>query len=46
LKDDCGNLSVIVTAVGKIVTLPTDIYEASDKLAGVNYVNCVVVNNA
>ncbi len=46
LKDDCGNLSVIVTAIGKIVTLPTDIYEASDNLAGVNYVNCVSINNA
>jgi hypothetical protein len=46
LKDDCGNLSVIVTAIGKLVTLPTDIYEASDKLAGVNYVNCVLINNA
>lgn len=46
LKDDCGNLSVIVTATGKIVTLPTDIYEAGDKLAGVNYVNCVSIVNA
>ena len=46
LKDDCGNLSVIVTAIGKIVTLPTDIYEAGDKFAGVNYVNCVSIVNA
>jgi hypothetical protein len=45
LKDDCGNLSVIVTATGKIVTLPTDIYEAGDKLSGVNYVNCVSIVN-
>jgi len=45
LKDDCGNLSVIVTATGKIVTLPTDIYEAGDKFAGVNYVNCVSIVN-
>jgi len=45
LKDDCGNLSVIITATGKIVTLPTDIYEAGDKLSGVNYVNCVSVVN-
>lgn len=45
LKDDCGNLSVIVTAIGKIVTLPTDIYEAGDKFAGVNYVNCVSIVN-
>jgi hypothetical protein len=45
LKDDCGNLSVILTATGKIVTLPTDIYEAGDKLSGVNYVNCVSIVN-
>jgi hypothetical protein len=45
LKDDCGNLSVIVTATGKIVTLPTNIYESGDKLAGVNYVNCVSIVN-
>ena len=45
LKDDCGNLSVIVTATGKVVTLPTDIYEAGDKFAGVNYVNCVSIVN-
>ena len=45
LKDDCGNLSIIVTAIGKIVTLPTDIYEAGDKFAGVNYVNCVSIVN-
>lgn len=45
LKDDCGNLSVIVTATGKIVTLPTDIYETGDKFAGVNYVNCVSIVN-
>jgi hypothetical protein len=25
--------------------LPTDIYEASDKFAGVNYVNCVSIVN-
>jgi len=26
--------------------LPTDIYEASDKFAGVNYVNCVSIVNS
>jgi hypothetical protein len=45
MKDDCGNLSIVLTTTGKIVTLPTDIYEASDKYAGVNYVNCVQIVN-
>jgi hypothetical protein len=45
MKDDCGNLSIVLTTTGKIVTLPTDIYEASDKYAGVNYVNCVEIAN-
>jgi hypothetical protein len=45
MKDDCGSLSIVLTTTGKIVTLPTDIYEASDKYAGVNYVNCVSIVN-
>jgi hypothetical protein len=45
MKDDCGNLSIVLTTTGKIVTLPTDIYESSDKYAGVNYVNCVQIVN-
>jgi hypothetical protein len=45
LKDDCGNLSIVITATGKIVTLPATIYDAEDKLAGVNYVNCVSIVN-
>ena len=45
MKDDCGNLSIVLTTTGKIVTLPTDIYESSDKYAGVNYVNCVQIAN-
>jgi len=45
MKDDCGNLSIVMTTTGIIATLPTDIYEASDKYAGVNYVNCVSIVN-
>lgn len=45
MKDDCGNLSINIVATGKIVTLPTDIYEASDKYAGVNYVNGLQIVN-
>jgi len=46
MKDDCGNLSIVMTTTGKIVTLPTDIYESGDKYAGVNYVNGVTVANS
>ena len=45
MKDDCGNLSIVLTATGIVATLPTDIYESSDKFAGVNYVNCVSIVN-
>jgi hypothetical protein len=45
MKDDCGNLSIVLTATGIIATLPTDIYEAGDKFAGINYVNCVSIVN-
>jgi hypothetical protein len=45
MKDDCGNLSIVLTHTGKLVTLPDDIYEAGDKYAGVNYVNCIEIVN-
>jgi len=45
MKDDCGNLSIVLTTTGILAALPTDIYEASDKFAGVNYVNCVSIVN-
>jgi hypothetical protein len=45
MKDDCGNLSIVLTTTGILATLPTDIYESADKYAGVNYVNCVSIVN-
>lgn len=45
MKDDCGNLSIVLTHTGKLVTLPDDIYQAGDKYAGVNYVNCIEIVN-
>jgi hypothetical protein len=45
MKDDCGNLSIVLTHTGKLVTLPDDIYEAGDKYAGINYVNCIEIVN-
>ncbi len=44
-RDGSRFLSIVLTTTGKIVTLPTDIYEAADKFAGVNYVNCVSIVN-
>jgi hypothetical protein len=46
MKDDCGNLSIVLTTTGIVAALPTDIYEAGDKFAGVNYVNCVSIVNS
>lgn len=45
MKDDCGNLSIVITSTGKIVTLPDDIYESTDKYSGVNYVNHLEIVN-
>lgn len=45
LKDECSDLSIVVAHTGKLITLPDDIYEASDKYAGVNYVNGIEIVN-
>lgn len=45
MKDDCGDLSIVMTFTGKIVTMPDDLFEASDKYAGVKYVNQVSIVN-
>ena len=45
MKDDCGNLSIVINATGLIATLPSNIYESADVLANVNYVNCVSIVN-
>jgi len=45
MKDDCGNLSIVMTFTGKVVTMPDDVFEASDKYAGVKFVNQVSIVN-
>ena len=45
MKDDCGNLSIVLTFTGKVVALPSNIYESADKYSGVNYVNQVLITN-
>ena len=45
IKDDCGNVSIILTATTKLVAMPTDMYPVGDVYEGVNYVNLVKVTN-
>ena len=45
IKDDCGALSVIVTATTKLVSGPTDQFAAGDDYEGVNWVNEIKVTN-
>jgi len=46
LKDDCGSLSINVVSSTKLITLPSDLYAANDKYAGVNYTNSVEIKNS
>lgn len=45
MKDDCGNLSLVATFTGKIITMPDDIFNSADKYAGVKYLNQVSIVN-
>lgn len=45
MSDACGGLSIVMTFTGKIITLPTNLYEASDKYAGINYAAKVTILN-
>jgi hypothetical protein len=45
MKDDCGKLSITMVAIGKIVTMPDDIYDSTDKYAGVKYLNGLLAVN-
>ena len=45
IKDDCGALSIIVTATTKLVAGPTDQFAAGDDYEGVNWVNEIKVTN-
>lgn len=45
MKNDCGSVSIIVTATTKLVALPTDQFATGDDMDGVNWVNEIKVTN-
>lgn len=45
MKDDCGKLSVVLTAVTKLISLPNDLFPSGDTYDGVKWVNKLTVNN-
>lgn len=46
VKDECpGTLTIVVSAVIKLVNLPSDIFPVGDKYRGVNFFNEILVTN-
>lgn len=45
IKDDCGVITVVLTATTKLVGLPNDMYRQGDFMEGVNYVTKLKVVN-
>jgi hypothetical protein len=45
IKDDCGAISIVLTATHKVVALPLDMFAAGDVFRNVNYVGKIKVNN-
>lgn len=45
LKDDCGNLSIIMRANAKVCALPTDLFGPGDQMEGVTFVNGIKIVN-
>lgn len=46
MKDDCGTVSVIMTATTKVVALPDDMFADGDTFDGVNYAATIEVVNS
>lgn len=46
IKDNCGTVSVNVTATAKVVGLPNDLYKVGDEQWGVKYFNKIKVVNS
>lgn len=46
IKDDCGTISIILTATTKVVGLPTNLFTAGDVFEGVTYAATVEVINS
>lgn len=45
VKDDCGNISITVTATTKLENLPDDLFPGEGNYAGVNFFNKIQVAN-
>jgi len=45
VKDDCGVITITVTATTKVVGMPADMFATGDIFEGVRYVNKVLVTN-
>ena len=45
ISDNCGAVTIAVTATTKVVGLPQDMYKSGDRLEGVTGVNSVLVTN-
>lgn len=45
ISDNCGEITIAVTATTKVVGLPQDMYKAGDRFEGVNGVNSAKVTN-
>ncbi len=45
MKDDCGNVSIILRATAKVCALPTDLFAPTDHMNGVTFVNGIKIVN-
>ena len=45
MSDNCGRVTIALTATTKLIALPTDMFSAGDVYEGVNYVTGLVVTN-
>lgn len=45
IKDNCGTVSIIVTATTKLVGMPTDLFPVGDVYHNVNFFNEILVSN-
>lgn len=46
VKDDCGNIHMVLTATTKLVNMPDDMFPSGDNWDGVNWVNEIKVTNS
>jgi hypothetical protein len=46
VKDDCGSVSIIVTATTKVIGLPNDMFAHGERWDGVTFTNTIEVKNS